>query len=59
MGLRHFHLFFIACSLSLMAVVFRFAGLQQDMALKAVAAGGAVLGLAYLGWFVKRYKTLS
>lgn len=59
MGLKHFHLFFIACSLALMAVTYRWAAGQDAAAMTRVSIAGALLGFGYLGWFLKKYKTLG
>ena len=59
MGLKHFHLFFIACSLGLMGVVMSWARQQSSAGSMAAAAVGTALGLAYLGWFVRKYRTLA
>jgi hypothetical protein len=62
-SLKHFHLFFIACSLTLMVFLTVWANGQAAAgqpwpAFKACAAAGGALSLAYLGWFLRRYKTL-
>jgi hypothetical protein len=63
-SLKHFHLFFIACSLTLMAFVTAWTRAQAAAGqpwpgFQAAALVGGALGLAYLGWFVARYKSLS
>jgi hypothetical protein len=64
LSLKHFHLFFIACSLTLMAYLASWAQAQAAAGqpwpgFQACAVCGAALSLGYLGWFVRRYKTLS
>lgn len=64
MSLKHFHLFFIACSLTLMAFLLAWTRVQAAagqpwLGLSAAAAVGGTLGLAYLAWFLRRYKMLS
>ena len=53
MGLKQFHLFFIASSIALMA--FLLFGVHQQ---RGPAAVGLAAGLVYLAWFLRRYKTL-
>ena len=64
MSLKHFHIFFIATALSLMAFIVHWArgqaasGADQwGVALVAILSFAA--GLPYLIWFLRRYKTLS
>jgi hypothetical protein len=64
MSLKHFHLFFIACSEALMGFLARWSFAQRAAGLPdsggaIVAIAGAVAGLAYLSWFVRHYRTLS
>ena len=63
MSLKHFHLFFIACSEGLMAFLAHWSRLQHaagrpDWGASVIAPVGVALGLAYLTWFVRRYKAL-
>jgi hypothetical protein len=64
MSLKHVHVAFITMTLALMAFLGRWAlGMRQagqsTQGLGAVAVVGGVLGLAYLGWFLRKYRTLS
>ncbi len=64
MSLKHFHLFFIACSLTLMAYVTAWTRAQAIAGqpwpgFQAAGVVGGALGLGYLAWFLRRYKTLS
>lgn len=64
MSLKHFHLFFIACSLGLMAFVLTWTRAQAAAGVawpgfQAAGLAGAALGLCYLGWFLTKYKSLA
>lgn len=64
MSLKHFHLFFVAAALALMAFIAHWARAQAASgADQWGAALAAILGLAagvpYLVWFLRRYKTLD
>jgi hypothetical protein len=64
MSLKHFHLLFIACSLALMAFILTWTRAQASAGeawpgFQAAAVCGMAASLAYLGWFVRKYKTLS
>lgn len=64
MGLKQFHVFFIASSIGLMSYILLWAR-QQAVAghpwpgALAAAAVGAAASLFYLAWFLRRYKTLA
>ena len=63
MSLKHFHLFFIACSEALMAFLGHWSRLQHaagqpDWGTGVIAPFGAAAGLAYFAWFVRRYRAL-
>ena len=64
MSLKHFHVVFIAVTLGLMAYLAYWSRLmwteglpQPGMAACALAGGAA--GLAYLSWFLKKYRSLA
>lgn len=66
MSLRSFHIFFIITSLGLLAFVAFWSagrifhnGESWDRLLAAASAGGFLLGIAYLGWFLKKSKKLQ
>ena len=64
MSLKHFHVVFIACSLALMAFLLTWTRAQAAAGtpwpgFQASAAVGLAASLAYLAWFVGKYKTLS
>ena len=65
MSLRTVHILFILSALGLMAFVTYWSGLRvlhgQDgtnVTLLAVAALGLVAGIPYLGWFIRKTKSL-
>lgn len=63
MSLKHFHLFFIACSIGLMVFLLTWtrgqaAAGQPWPVFAGFAWAGAVASVAYLAWFVRRYQTL-
>lgn len=58
MSLKHFHLFFIACSIGLMAFLLNWSKAHGANGLGVAAWIGAVASVAYLAWFVRRYQTL-
>lgn len=63
MSLKHFHLFFIACSIGLMVFLLTWTRAQAAAGqpwpgFAAAAWVGAVASVAYLAWFVRRYQTL-
>lgn len=64
MSLKHFHVFFIATVLGLMTYM-GFWATQRTLegwshrGTMALAAAGFVSGLVYLGWFLRRYRTLQ
>lgn len=65
MGLKQFHLFFIATALGLLAFTAYWSGARvlagEDGGLSAMCAAsalGLVAGVPYLGWFVKKSRTL-
>ena len=63
MSLKHFHLFFIAASLTLMGYVLWWTRQQAASGLywpgsTVAAALGSAAGLTYLAWFLRRYKSL-
>ena len=59
MSLKHFHLFFIACSLALMAYLTAWGRAMNAQGILACGALGCAAALGYLSWFVAKYKTLS
>jgi hypothetical protein len=66
MSLKQFHIFFVAVCLGLMAFIARWAillgmhdGGNGVQGAAVAAASGLALGVPYLVWFVRRYKTLS
>jgi hypothetical protein len=64
MSLKHFHIFFIACSEGLMAFLARWSMTQRaaglpDWGTSWIAPAGIAAGLAYLTWFVRRYQALD
>jgi hypothetical protein len=63
-SLKQFHLFFIACSLALMAFIGAWTRAQAAAGqawpgVNAAGLAGGLLALGYLGWFLRRYKSLS
>lgn len=64
MSLKNFHLVFIAMTLGLMGFLAYWSrsmaldGLPQPGAAACAAFGGAC-GLAYLAWFLKKYRALA
>ena len=64
MSLKHFHLVFIAATLGLMGFLAYWSltltrqGLPQPLA-GACAAVGLAAGLAYLNWFLRKYRALA
>lgn len=52
MSLRHFHIFFIALSLALLALLTTWSGMHGFPLLCAAGAAGLALGLPYFYWFL-------
>jgi hypothetical protein len=59
MSLKHFHLFFIACSLALMAYLAAWGRAQGAHGILACGTLGCAAALGYLSWFVAKHKTLT
>ncbi len=64
MSLKHLHLVFISMTLGLMAFQGYWAyGMQRagqpQPGMAAVAVLGFAAGVAYLSWFLRKYRTLS
>ena len=66
MSLRAFHILFIVTALSLMGFLAYWSGRQlregkdgQNRAMLVCAVAGMALGVPYLGWFIRKTKSLS
>ena len=65
MSLRSFHILFIVLSLGLLAFMVTWSGRHLlagedgvNTAMALSAAAGILVGVPYLGWFIKKTKTL-
>lgn len=65
MSLKSFHVFFIATAMALLAFVAYWSGrhlqMGEDHGLKvlaAVSAAGLAGGIPYLGWFLKKSRSI-
>jgi hypothetical protein len=66
MSLKSFHVFFIVTALALLAFLGWWSGSRvleghngQNKGLAACAVLGLAVGVAYLGWFLRKYRHLS
>jgi len=66
MSLKHFHVFFIATALALLAFTAYWSGQHiaagEDHGLKVLEAGSLLLftaGIPYLGWFLRKSRNLG
>ena len=67
MSLKAFHIFFILTALGLMGYMLYFSGNRyfmygengQNLGMASFAIAGLVLGIPYLGWFIRKNKILG
>ncbi len=59
MSLKHFHLVFIAASMTLFAFIAHWFRAQASLPGMLASAGGLAAATGYLGWFLRRYRALT